>query len=94
MGEKLCWFLIFMELELFFYYCSILFPPRHRVWVKKKDKWCSLTNIHREKNTKGSMIQEYIPSKRREREIVAIINIYGAISISLLFCDNQDTEYE
>ena len=36
----------------------------------------------------------YLYSTKRELKNVIIIHIYGAIFISLLFCDNQDIEYE
>ena len=32
--------------------------------------------------------------KKWEQNIVVILNIYGARSMFLLFCDHQDTEYE
>ena len=40
------------------------------------------------------MIQRYLYSTRWEKNVVAIIHIYGARSIFLLFYDNQATESE
>ena len=52
------------------------------------------TNIHPEKKNKGSMGQLYPYSTRREKNIVANINVYGDRVILLLFCDHQDTKSE
>ena len=49
--------------------------------------------MHQEK-IKGSMGQRYPYSTRWEQNMVASNHIYGARAIFLLFCDNQDTEYE
>ena len=46
------------------------------------------------KNTKGSMSQQYPYSTRLEQNIGAIIHIYWARSILLLFYDNQSNESE
>ena len=42
----------------------------------------------------GSMRQQHIHSKTREKNIVAIVHIYEAIAIIPLFCYHQDTESE
>ena len=40
------------------------------------------------------MGQQYPSSTIWEREVVVILNIYGAKANFLLFCDHQDTESE
>ena len=50
--------------------------------------------IFTHKNIKGSMVQQNRYSTRWEQNIVVVLHIYGALSISLLFCDHQDTESE
>ena len=40
------------------------------------------------------MVQRYPYSTRWEKSIVAIIHIYRALAIFLLFCDHQDTYSE
>ena len=50
--------------------------------------------IFTHKNIKGSMVQQYPYPKRWEQNSVAIIHIYGARAILLLFYDNQETESE
>ena len=46
------------------------------------------------KNINVSMGHQYLHSARWENKIVANLNIYGARAILLIFCDNQDTDYE
>ena len=46
------------------------------------------------KNIKIYVGQGYPYSMRWQQNIVAIIHIYGARDIFLLFYNNQDTEYE
>ena len=41
----------------------------------------------------GSMRQQHIHSKTREKNIVAILHIYGARKFFRLFCYHQDTEF-
>ena len=50
--------------------------------------------IFTHKNIKGSMVQQNRYSTRWEQNIVVVLHIYGALSISLLFYDHQDTESE
>ena len=45
-----------------------------------------------QKNINGSIGQQYSYSTIWEKNIVAIIRIYGARAIFLLFCYHQDTE--
>ena len=52
------------------------------------------TNIHPLKIIKGSMGQLYPCSTIWDKDIVAILNIYGSRAIFLLFCDHQDNESE
>ena len=82
---------IFLELEPFFYYFVITktLNPRNEKW-----KLAYLIKYSSRKNTKGPMGQQYPSSTIWEREVVVILNIYGARSIFLIFCDLQDTEYE
>ena len=53
-----------------------------------------LTNIQPYKYIKGSMGQWYPYSKKWEKNVVAIIHIYEARGILLLFYDDQDTASE
>ena len=50
--------------------------------------------IFTHKNIKVSMGQQYPYPTRQEQNAVAILRIYGAIHIFLLFFDHQDTEFE
>ena len=50
-----------------------------------------LTNIHRLKCTKGFIVQWYSYSNMGGK-IIAVIHIYGARAMILLFCDCQITE--
>ena len=43
---------------------------------------------------KGSMGQIDWHPTIREKKILEILHIYGTRAVSLLFCDNVDTEYE
>ena len=40
------------------------------------------------------MGEQYPYYKRRDKNIVVVLHIYGTSAIFLLFCDHQDTEYE
>ena len=55
---------------------------------------CVVGPIFTHKNIKGYVGEWYTYSIIWEQNILAIIHIYGARDIFLLFCDNQDTEYE
>ena len=50
--------------------------------------------MNTEKNIKGYMGQRYPYSTKWMKNIMVIVQIYGARSVFLLFCDHQDTESE
>ena len=50
--------------------------------------------ISTQKKTKVPMEKYYPYSTRWKKIILVIIHIYGAIAIFILFCVQQDTEYE
>ena len=40
------------------------------------------------------MRKQYLSSRKWEKTYVVIIHIYGSRDFFLIFCDNQDTEYD
>ena len=76
------------------YLSTILWSPRHWIWVTINKNWCSWNHIKIEKNIKRSMGKLYPSFSRRDKNIVAILHIYWVQAIFLLFCDHQDTEFE
>ena len=52
------------------------------------------TGIHPFKNIKGSMVKYYLYSKKWEKDMVVIIDVYGARAVLVLFCGHQDTKSE
>ena len=79
-----------MELKPFPYYFVI---PRHWILVIRSEEYGIWKNIHPEIHIYKARCYKYInPLKCRRKKIVAIIHIYGARFIFLLFCDHQDTE--
>ena len=82
---------IFMELELFFYY---FYDNQVTGSESCKIKIGVAGPIFARKNIKGYMVQLYIYYTIWEQKIVVVLHIYGALAISLLFCDHQDTESE
>ena len=90
--RKILWQLfIFIELEPFSYY-FLTTKKLNLSHVKKK--WAYLNQYKTIKYIKGSMGQPYTYSTRWVKNIVIVIHIYGALTIFLLFCDQQDTGSE
>ena len=82
-----------MVRALWVYISTILWSPRHWIWVKWNGNRCCWT-IFTQKNIKGSLGQWYSYSSIWEKNIVEVLHIYGSISVLLLFCDHQDTKSE
>ena len=90
--EKTMWQLfIVMDIEPFLYYFVITRTPN---LSNVRYKCAYLNQYLPSKNRKGSMRQLYPYSTGWEKTIVLILDIYGAISIFLLFCNHQDTKTE
>ena len=80
-----------MELNPFPYYLVITKTPNMSHEIYKPLYHNQYSTITRYQSLYGTTIS--IPHKMR-KNIVVILPIYGALAISLLFCDHQDTEYE
>ena len=60
----------------------------------RKIKFCVAGTIFTHPNIRCPIGKRYAYSTRWWKNILAIVHIYGAWAISLLFCDHQDTESE
>ena len=88
--KKLWQLFIFIELELFFYY---FYDNQVTGSESCKIKIGIAGPIFKPYKISKPLWDNNIHTKKGEK-FVAIINIYGARAIFLLFCDNQDTESE
>ena len=60
----------------------------------RKIKFCVAGTIFTHPNIRCPIVKRYAYSTRWWKNILAIVHIYGAWAISLLFCNHQDTESE
>ena len=73
----------------------LLFCDHYYTWTESRELLIGVAGpVINHENIKGVMGQRYPYSTIREQNIVAILRIYGARSIILLFWDHQDTESE